>query len=35
LEGQDIGQADELTQLAGEVGLNDKDFEGALRTRVN
>jgi predicted DsbA family dithiol-disulfide isomerase len=33
VEGQDIGQIDVLTRLAGEVGLNEKDFEEALRTR--
>jgi predicted DsbA family dithiol-disulfide isomerase len=33
VEGQDIGQIDVLTRLAGEVGLNEKQFEEALRTR--
>ena len=33
VEGQDIGQTDVLTKLAGEVGLNEKEFEDALRTR--
>jgi predicted DsbA family dithiol-disulfide isomerase len=33
VEGQDIGQTDVLTRLAGEVGLDEKEFEGALRTR--
>ncbi len=33
VEGQDIGQIDVLTKLAGEVGLNVKQFEEALRTR--
>jgi predicted DsbA family dithiol-disulfide isomerase len=33
VEGQEIGQTDVLTRLAGEVGLNGKDFEEALRTR--
>jgi predicted DsbA family dithiol-disulfide isomerase len=33
VEGQDIGQIDVLTRLAGEVGLNEKAFEEALRTR--
>jgi predicted DsbA family dithiol-disulfide isomerase len=33
LEGQDIGRIDVLTKLAGEVGLNGKEFEEALRTR--
>jgi predicted DsbA family dithiol-disulfide isomerase len=33
VEGQDIGQIDVLTKLAGEVGLNEKEFEEALRTR--
>ena len=31
--GQDIGRIDVLTKLAGEVGLNEKGFEEALRTR--
>jgi transcriptional regulator GlxA family with amidase domain len=31
-EGQDIGQIDVLTKLAGEVGLNEREFEEALRT---
>jgi predicted DsbA family dithiol-disulfide isomerase len=33
MEGKDIGQIDMLTRLAGEVGLNEKEFEEALRTR--
>src|SRR5215475_8584715 len=33
VEGQDISQIDVLTRLAGEVGLNEKEFEEALRTR--
>ena len=33
VEGQDIGQIDVLTKLAGEVGLNEKEFEEALRNR--
>jgi predicted DsbA family dithiol-disulfide isomerase len=33
VEGRDIGQIDMLTSLAGEVGLNEKEFEEALRTR--
>ena len=33
VEGQDIGQIDVLTRLAGEIGLNEKEFEEALRTR--
>jgi predicted DsbA family dithiol-disulfide isomerase len=33
VEGQDIGQTDVLTRLAGEVGLNEQEFEEALRTR--
>ena len=33
MEGQDIGQIDVLTKLAGEVGLDVKEFEEALRTR--
>jgi predicted DsbA family dithiol-disulfide isomerase len=33
VEGQDIGQIDVLTKLAGEVGLDRKEFEEALRTR--
>ncbi len=33
VEGQDIGKIDVLTKLAGEVGLDEKDFEEALRTR--
>jgi predicted DsbA family dithiol-disulfide isomerase len=33
VEGQDIGSIDVLTKLAGEVGLNEKDFEETLRTR--
>ena len=33
VEGKDIGQIDVLTRLAGEVGLNEKELEEALRTR--
>jgi predicted DsbA family dithiol-disulfide isomerase len=33
VEGQDIGQIDVLNKLAGEVGLDEKEFEEALRTR--
>jgi predicted DsbA family dithiol-disulfide isomerase len=33
VEGQDIGQIDVLTRLGGEVGLNQQEFEEALRTR--
>src|SRR5713226_4357735 len=33
VEGQDIGQIDVLTKLAGEVGLDQKESEEALRTR--
>src|SRR5581483_5762464 len=33
VEGQDIGGIDVLTKLAGEVGLDEKEFETALRTR--
>jgi predicted DsbA family dithiol-disulfide isomerase len=33
VEGRDIGQIDVLTKLAGEVGLEVKQFEEALRTR--
>src|SRR5262245_20963470 len=33
VEGQDIGQIDVLTKLAGEVGLNQHEFEETLRTR--
>jgi predicted DsbA family dithiol-disulfide isomerase len=33
VEGQDIGQIDMLTKLAGEVGLNERESEEALRTR--
>jgi predicted DsbA family dithiol-disulfide isomerase len=33
VEGQDIGQIDVLTRLADEVGLNEQEFEEALRTR--
>jgi predicted DsbA family dithiol-disulfide isomerase len=33
VEGQDIGQIDVLAKLAGEVGLNQQEFEEALRTR--
>jgi predicted DsbA family dithiol-disulfide isomerase len=33
VEGQDIGDIGVLTKLAGEVGLNQKEFEEALRSR--
>src|SRR5947209_1808700 len=33
VEGQDIGQIEVLTKLAGEVGLDGSEFEEALRTR--
>jgi predicted DsbA family dithiol-disulfide isomerase len=33
VEGQDIGQSDVLTKLAGEIGLDEKAFAEALRTR--
>ena len=33
VECQDIGRIDVLTRLAGEAGLNEKEFEEALRTR--
>ena len=33
VESQDIGNTDVLTKLAGEIGLNEKVFEEALRTR--
>lgn len=33
MEGQDIGQIDVLTKLAGEIGLDEKQFEEALRSR--
>ena len=33
MEGQDIGRIDVLTTLAGEVGLDEQGFEGALRSR--
>ena len=33
VEGQDIGQISVLTKLAGEVGLKEREFEEALRTR--
>ena len=33
VEGQDIGQTDVLTRLAGEVGLDVGEFGEALRTR--
>jgi predicted DsbA family dithiol-disulfide isomerase len=32
-EGQDIGDIDVLTRLAGEVGLDQREFEEALRSR--
>lgn len=34
VEGQDIGQIAVLTKPAGEVGLNEQEFEVALRTRT-
>jgi predicted DsbA family dithiol-disulfide isomerase len=33
VESQDIGDIGVLTRLAGEVGLNQEEFEDALRTR--
>ena len=33
VEGRDIGQIEVLTKLAGEVGLDEKEFEESLRTR--
>jgi predicted DsbA family dithiol-disulfide isomerase len=33
VEGQDIGRIDVLARLAGEVGLDAREFEEALRTR--
>jgi predicted DsbA family dithiol-disulfide isomerase len=33
VEGQDIGSIDVLMKLAGEVGLDEKELEEALRTR--
>ena len=33
VEGRDIGQIDVLTRLAGEVGLDEKSFEAALKSR--
>jgi len=33
VEGQDIGQVDVLARLAGEVGLDEREFEEALRSR--
>ncbi len=33
VEGQDIGDMGVLTKLAGEVGLDEKEFSEALRTR--
>jgi predicted DsbA family dithiol-disulfide isomerase len=33
VEGQDVGHIDVLTKLAGEVGLDEREFEEALRTR--
>jgi predicted DsbA family dithiol-disulfide isomerase len=33
VDGQDIGQIDVLTALAGAVGLDEQDFAEALRTR--
>src|SRR5437868_3156360 len=32
-EGRDIGQIDVLARLAGEVGLDEREFEEALRSR--
>ena len=34
VEGQDIGRIDVLARLAGEVGLDEKAFEEALRSRT-
>jgi predicted DsbA family dithiol-disulfide isomerase len=34
VEDRDIGQIHVLTQLAGEVGLDEQEFEQALRTRT-
>jgi predicted DsbA family dithiol-disulfide isomerase len=34
VDGQDIGQIDVLTKLAGEVGLDGPEFEEALRSRT-
>jgi predicted DsbA family dithiol-disulfide isomerase len=33
VEGQDIGSIDVLTRLASEVGLDEREFGEALRTR--
>jgi predicted DsbA family dithiol-disulfide isomerase len=33
VDGQDIGRIDVLTKLAGEVGLNEQEFEEALQTQ--
>jgi predicted DsbA family dithiol-disulfide isomerase len=33
VEGRDVGQIAVLTRLAGEVGLSQKEFEEAMRTR--
>src|SRR5437764_1388084 len=33
VEGQDIGDINVLAKLAGEVGLDEREFEDALRTR--
>ena len=33
VEGRDIGDIGVLTKLAGEVGLDEQEFEEALRTR--
>lgn len=33
VEGQDIGDIDVLTKLAGELGLNESEFREALQTR--
>lgn len=35
VEDQDIGDIGVLTKLAGEVGLDEKEFEAALRTHKN
>jgi predicted DsbA family dithiol-disulfide isomerase len=33
VEGQDIGDTDVLIQLAGQIGLDEKEFSEAMRTR--
>jgi predicted DsbA family dithiol-disulfide isomerase len=33
VEGQDIGDIDVLTRLAGEIGLDEREFKEALRSR--